>query len=198
MAPADDRALPDYRLDEIRLDPANRTAVNVQVGEVLTDGNLTLSIVEASTLTLTVGDEEKALLNSALLVRWAWGTNPDRREEHWIKRGEKVDVRLDDLRFRLKRLEKGDNRVLTLECREWAVERLRQFRGARHMQRTPDGKGRLQFIAMLCDEAGVPYHIPEIGDPQTVLHAKELTQQSGRSSETSGPRRGWGRRPTSP
>lgn len=187
-----DRTLPDYRLDEIRLDPANKTAFNVQIGELLTDGNLTLSIAEASTLVLSVDDPDKALLNSALLVRWTWGQNPDRAEAHWIKRGEKVDLTLDDLRFRLKRLEKAPDRVLNLESREWAVERLRQFRGARHIERTADGKGRALFVRMLADEAGVPWHIPELGEPQTVQHAPELTQQAERVKRNKRAARGVG------
>lgn len=181
MVVADTRPLPDYRLDEIELDPTNKTIPVAGIGEVLTDGTLTLSMVEVSTLEFVVDDERKALLRGDFLTGWTWGADPGRDEARWIKDGRKIDLRLDDLRFRLKRLQKAEDRALTLECREWAAERLRQFRGARQMTRAQDGQPggtRAMFVRLLADEAGVPWHIPELSDPQTIRHAPELTQQA--------------------
>lgn len=177
-----DRRLPDYRLDEIKLDPATKTIKAAGIAEALTDdgGLLTLTIQGASTLELFLSDPDKALLRSDLLTAWTWGEDPSRDEKRWIKRGRRIDLSLDDLRFRLKRVEKQENRTLALQAEELAVAKLRAKKGARSWTRgapgTP-GVTRAQAVRSMADEAGVPWHIPELSDPQPTDVPKELTQQ---------------------
>jgi murein DD-endopeptidase MepM/ murein hydrolase activator NlpD len=163
----------DYRLEDFVIDPAGKKLRPLKMDEAVTGSGMTLSIEESSSFTLDIFDEHRALLRSDLLTRWAWGTNADdRNEKHWMHLGRKVFARLDDLDLELsKQTKSGD--TLTLLFEQEAVLKLRAKKGVRKAQRfdTPKGGGvtRAQFIASLCREAGVEFHIPEISREPKVL-----------------------------
>jgi hypothetical protein len=173
------RALVDYRLDDLKLDPENPAVRNVHIGGVLTDGSLSLTINGASTVEITLQDSDKDLLRGDFLTRWTWGTNADHTDEAaWIRDGRKIDLELDDLAFRLARLAKGAAGSLVLTFEELSVAKLREKRGTRSAIRQTVGRTgvtRAQFVKMLADEAKVPTHIPELRDPQRILPAQGLT-----------------------
>lgn len=154
----------DYRLEHFVLDPANRFVPSVDIADLVVGGSpeLVLTMQGASTLDLTVLDEDLALLGGDFLTGWTWGENADRDEAHWIKDGRMIDARLDDLPLRLVKLTgPGRQRQLGMQLEARAVNKLRQKRGALKVYRT-SGFTRARFVKKLCDEAGVENFIPEI------------------------------------
>jgi hypothetical protein len=124
-------------------------------------------------------DSDKDLLRGDFLTRWTWGTNADHTDEAaWIRDGRKIDLELDDLSFRLARVEKRAAGAIVLTFEELSVAKLREHRGVRRAIRQTVGRTgvtRAQFVKMLADEAKVPTYIPELRDPQRILPAKGLT-----------------------
>lgn len=166
------RITPDYRLDELRLDPQDKTLSSIAIGPVLTDGTLTLTIAGASTIELVITDPDKTLLTGNFLTRWLWGENADHRDDAaWIQHGRKIDVQLDDLWFRLRRLEKNEGGLLKLELEDRLVSKLRATSGPKVATRgtsSSAGVTRAQFVQSMCRDAGVPFYIPEVADPQPI------------------------------
>lgn len=183
------RLLPDYRLDEIKLDPAGASVPRLGIGPLLTDGTLTLTMAGATTLELVILDTDKVLLTSDYLTGWTWGTDADHHDEAaWIRDGRAIGLTLDDLAFRLARVEKRDGRQVMLEFEDEGVAMLRAFKGARSATRgtaTSTGITRAQFVKMLCDEAKVPSYIPELLDPQKIQSSQAATASAGTAGTTS-------------
>jgi hypothetical protein len=179
----------DYRLEDLVLDPASKKvrfkqhAEQLDISGTVLDSGISLTIEGASEITLTILDKKLSLLNGDLLTGWAWGTNADERDEdHWIKDGRKVDAQLDDLWFRLVKVEKQSKDVLLLTLEDREVAKLRAHRGARKMYR--ERFTRAQFVAALCRAAGVRYFIPEINERQPVAKVPEPVTAEQRKSES--------------
>jgi hypothetical protein len=164
----------DYRLEHFVLNPDARGVGSIDIAEAITDTNLVLTIEGASTLEITVLDKDLRLLNGDLLVGWAWGTNADDRDEaHWIKDGRAVDAKLDDLWFRLVKVEKQSRDTLVLTFEDRLVALLRAHRGARKVYR--DQFTRAEFVDALCRAAGVPTYIPELHVAQPIAAPSDQT-----------------------
>jgi hypothetical protein len=93
---------PARRLEHFKIDPVNRAIPNVDIGELVTDAQLLLSIEQGSTVTLNVFDKDLKLLRGDFLTGWTWGKNADDvDEDHWIREGRDIDGTIDGHRFRL-------------------------------------------------------------------------------------------------
>lgn len=170
------RKTADYRLDELALDPETKGIRAPNIGPLLTDGTLHLTMTGASTVDLTIIDRDDTLLRSSLLTEWTWGQNADHRDDSaWIKRGRKIDITVGDVGFRLVRLEQPDQGMLTLSFEDLVVAKMREWKGARvvaaRQSDTVEGVTRAQFVGMLCRDARVPFYIPELLDPQPTAPA---------------------------
>jgi hypothetical protein len=76
-APAGRKA-PDYRLDEMILDPENRAIDRLNIaGSIVGDPELELTIDGASTLTIPVEDSAGRLITGDFLTGWTHGRNAD-------------------------------------------------------------------------------------------------------------------------
>lgn len=188
--PGDDpsnRPAPDYRIDEFILDPLNRSIPAADIGEMLTDANMTLSIEQQTEITVDVLDVQRRLLRGDFLTGWAWGTNADdRNEKHWILDGRVIRASLDDLDLQLVKVSKSGD-TLTLTFTEEAVALLLAHKGARKATRFDTGGGvtRAQFVASLCRAAGVAYYIPEIDKRSEIVKPQQNISATERKSKGS-------------
>lgn len=158
---------------------------SVNIAGSITSAELELTIEGASTLTVTVEDPDRHLLNSEVLTRWTWGETGFRDGEGWVRKGRAVDAYLpaenpkNRLPFRLVKVSLAGTEV-TLTFEDRIVALLRQHKGARKLSRA---KGtRAMFIKMLADEVkaygGVPVFIPELRKRQPIAKAEDA--ESGR------------------
>jgi hypothetical protein len=152
VAPLVEQPAPEVDLDLQRLvlDVAGRRVrdLDTRIEGSIVDGELERTMEGASTLTLTVHDPRRALLQSGMFSR-------------------SIDVRLDRLYFRLVKVGKaGDDLTLTFEDRE--VARLRQHDKPRKATR---GKlTRAQFALSLVREVKPPIRFvcPELRQRQPI------------------------------
>jgi hypothetical protein len=187
----------DYVLDHLVLDPEAKSVSKVNIAEAVTESNLTLTMEGASTLVLTMIDEDRHILRGDFLTRWSWGKDADHRDERsWVRDGRNIDLTLGDLRFRLVKISKQAGHAVELTFEDREVAKLRARHGAKKSTRTPKFT-RAMFIAHLCREAGVPWHIPELHQEQPIEKAKEklgvkLSRSEGarKGLDTSGTLRG--------
>lgn len=92
-------SIPNVDLSKFLLDAVNKNGIDIDISESITDGTIERSIDQASTLTVTVHDPRRVLLNSSI-----W--------DYWI------DVEVDGYFFRLVQVSKsGDDLTLTFEDR---------------------------------------------------------------------------------
>lgn len=175
--PATEKAV-DYTLADLKLDVPGSKLLDVIVGDSVTGAEVELTIEGASTVTLTVEDPEGNLLRSDTLTRWAWG-NDYLDERSWIRHGQAVDARLDDLWFRLVRVEpSGTSLTLTFEDRD--VAWLRRHKGSRKASRAK--ATRAEFVKMLVDEVraggGITLYCPELHIVQPIAKAADRLKKS--------------------
>lgn len=157
---------------------------SVNIAGSITSAELELTIEGASTLTVTVEDPDRHLINSEVLTRWTWGETGFRDGEGWVRKGRAVDAYLpaenpkNRLPFRLVKVSLAGTEV-TLTFEDRIVALLRQHKGARKLSRA---KGtRAMFIKMLADEVkaygGVPVFIPELRKRQPIAKASDAESE---------------------
>lgn len=139
----DENRLREQDLDLDSLNLALKGAASVHIDETICDGQVERTIEGASTITIQIIDRERNILNSGRL-------------------GDKVDILIDGLWFRLVRVEKrGIKLILTFEDREVAI--LRLYRKPLIVKR---GKmTRERFVERMINEVKemkIPYVIPAL------------------------------------
>jgi hypothetical protein len=158
----------DVDVTDLVLDVVNRRVrgLDTRIDEGITAGELERTIDGASTLTLTVHDPERALLQSGMF------TYPY-----------KVDVRLDRLAFRLvKVVKQGDDLTLTFE--DQAVSELRGHTSPKKASRSK--MTRAEFALSLVREVrpAIPFVCPElhVRQPFAITNSKARRTSSGRAA----------------
>lgn len=134
----------------------------------IVDGSIERTIEGASTLSITVSDDDRSLLNSGML-------------------SSKLDVQLDGLWFRLAGLDKTDNElVLTFEDREVAI--LREYSGWKIARRAK--VTRAEFVLNLIHEVKefkIPVVIPELHVIQPIeRYSGDITGTDASLAKTGG------------
>ena len=167
----------DYTFNHFELD-VDEDDADVNIAGQVTAADLELTIEGASVLRVTVDDTDRRLFNSTTLNQWAWGDLSDTTgvdEDGWVIRGRNVDARLNQIWFRLVRVQKnGDS--LTLEFEDRMVSWLRNRRGP--LKATRGKVTRAQFVRSLLDRVKIngrlviPWVIPELYVEQPVQRYK--------------------------
>jgi hypothetical protein len=116
--------------------------VNVQFGQAIQTATETLSIDQAPTVTITLIDPDRTLVESGL----------------WQQRSRLV---IKDRTYILVQIEKQGASRLQVTFEQWEVYKLRQAKKYRKAFRSRID--RVTFAQSLCRESGVKFHAPEAG-----------------------------------